>query len=1010
MVLVDQRQPHPALQRITAVPWWINSVSSLPRALADGSVDIDLQIARLDDPDADLRRIGADLLGQQGSGAERALDKLRHVLATDDNDVVRFVALEAVLAITGGSAADIDLLIDLLDDSNPFVRAEAARSLGEQGSEAERALDKLQFVLATDEFIGARDAARKAVLAIAGDSADIVEQTTQKAAQIDPKGVPELQSDAAIAGIADLITASQCLASGELCWAVGRSGTILSSGDGGATWTPQTSGTELDLWSVRFQLDGQIGWISSKWEDASSRPLILQTLDGGETWETLSYRHLPAPWALYLALPGLILAAYGVTATYRPAHPPPSEEGIAATGRTDRPIGWSDPDVLGLKEVALGVSRFLRNTRTEPPLTIAVTGRWGTGKSSLMNLITQDLRRYGTRPVWFNAWHHQKEEHLLAALLENIRGQAVPPLWRMSGIIFRVRLVIRRVWRSFVSLLVVAMAIIATWFAARALFADFTLSAALDALPWVEGQKEEEVAKEIGEFLTDLLGVGAVGTIVLALINMLARLRLNPARLMSTLSDKTRVKQFKEQLSFGYRFAREFDDLCDVLRYGTNPGLVIMIDDLDRCDSDNVREVLEAVNFLVTAGRCFIFLGIDEEKVVSSVAQGFRDSILDLPDMVEDEEKEKATNGLGNSVEELKPDARKLAEFANNYLEKLINMSVPVPRATVAGSAALFGADKPSEENHWPERIRRAIRAAPDVAGPAVILVALSTVIFLANPIFTVQSPATAQAPTVVDTATADTDSPPSDDGTSTETQVQLTNDKVPVLGPDDLGPNLLGRLAVPFAALGLLSGLFLLRRSSAKTTGQIVDSAHFDAALTIWHPVIFATNPTPRGVKRHHNRLRFHAMRVRPREELPDWIDDMFAATVTTKDKAEGEAEAITDSVVGKDAAAEMSEEKIVALGAIEALDPSLLDLPVKKIKAAFVNRAKAVWAKTNGGEDVRTATGAPRLSSADYEDARFPKPWEAIDRFADTFKGEWPPTPEELERFRTLTRSVRA
>ncbi len=491
-------QPHPALQRITAVPWWINSVSSLPRALADGSVDIDLQIARLDDPDADLRRIGADLLGQQGSGAERALDKLRHVLATDDNDVVRFVALEAVLAITGGSAADIDLLIDLLDDSNPFVRAEAARSLGEQGSEAERALDKLQFVLATDEFIGARDAARKAVLAIAGDSADIVEQNTQKAAQIDPKGVPELQSDAAIAGIADLITASQCLASGERCWAVGRSGTILSSGDGGATWTPQTSGTELDLWSVRFQLDGQIGWISSKWEDASSRPLILQTLDGGETWETLSYRHLPAPWALYLALPGLILAAYGVTATYRPAHPPPSEEGIAATGRTDRPIGWSDPDVLGLKEVALGVSRFLRNTRTEPPLTIAVTGRWGTGKSSLMNLITQDLRRYGTRPVWFNAWHHQKEEHLLAALLENIRGQAVPPLWRMSGIIFRVRLVIRRVWRSFVSLLVVAMAIIATWFAARALFADFTLSAALDALPWVEGQKEEEVAKEIG--------------------------------------------------------------------------------------------------------------------------------------------------------------------------------------------------------------------------------------------------------------------------------------------------------------------------------------------------------------------------------------------------------------------------------------------------------------------------------------------------------------------------------
>ena len=63
-----------------------------------------------------------------------------------------------------------------------------------------------------------------------------------------------------------------------------------------------------------------------------------------------------------------------------------------------------------------------------PPLTIAVTGEWGSGKSSLMNLLRVDLRRYGFRPVWFNAWHHQKEENLLASLLEMVRSQADPSL------------------------------------------------------------------------------------------------------------------------------------------------------------------------------------------------------------------------------------------------------------------------------------------------------------------------------------------------------------------------------------------------------------------------------------------------------------------------------------------------------------------------------------------------------------------------------------------------------
>ena len=103
-----------------------------------------------------------------------------------------------------------------------------------------------------------------------------------------------------------------------------------------------------------------------------------------------------------------------------------------------------DADALGYADIAAGLSRFLRNPKTLPPLTVAVTGEWGSGKSSLMNLLKADLRRAGFRTVWFNAWHHQKGEQLLASLFANLRTQAIPPWFSRSGWAFRWKLLTRR--------------------------------------------------------------------------------------------------------------------------------------------------------------------------------------------------------------------------------------------------------------------------------------------------------------------------------------------------------------------------------------------------------------------------------------------------------------------------------------------------------------------------------------------------------------------------------------
>ncbi|MGH8562656.1 MAG: P-loop NTPase fold protein [Gammaproteobacteria bacterium] len=104
---------------------------------------------------------------------------------------------------------------------------------------------------------------------------------------------------------------------------------------------------------------------------------------------------------------------------------------------SDRLLRPGELDALDLGAIARGISRFLRNRQTEPQLTITVTGEWGSDKSTLMGLLYEDLRGRGCRSVWFNAWHHQRGEHLLASLYANIRAQALPPTWAPEGLGFR---------------------------------------------------------------------------------------------------------------------------------------------------------------------------------------------------------------------------------------------------------------------------------------------------------------------------------------------------------------------------------------------------------------------------------------------------------------------------------------------------------------------------------------------------------------------------------------------
>ncbi|WP_417738757.1 YCF48-related protein [Rosistilla oblonga] len=82
---------------------------------------------------------------------------------------------------------------------------------------------------------------------------------------------------------------SICFIDANQGWAVGDRGVIWYTPDGGEHWLAQDSGVGCRLDCVQF-IDPQQGWAAGGWYESDtqiSRGVLLQTQDGGKTWERL---------------------------------------------------------------------------------------------------------------------------------------------------------------------------------------------------------------------------------------------------------------------------------------------------------------------------------------------------------------------------------------------------------------------------------------------------------------------------------------------------------------------------------------------------------------------------------------------------------------------------------------------------------------------------------------------------------------------------------------------------
>jgi hypothetical protein len=681
-------------------------------------------------------------------------------------------------------------------------------------------------------------------------------------------------------------------------WAVGDEGIIFATSDAGKSWRPLALAPSPEL--------------KKQWQDAGT------------------HRRFPAPWYYIVCALALGLC---VPMLRRPPDVT-QQSSVADMLASDRPIEPGEPDPLQFNAVALGLSRFLRNANTTPPLSIAITGEWGTGKSSLMNLLRGDLRARGFRPVWFNPWHHQKEEHLLAALLENIQAQAIPALFSFQGLCYRLPLLwfrARRFWRMSL-FLAILLAISAGYFAVE------------------PGQRMERAAKELRALTTTIaksisdLGkkpIGRVGkkksepgenkmdtaetsnvptekekddsqsqkgrgasaaialitTLIASIVGVVSALRsfgVDPTSLLATSAVRPRLRDLKAETSFRYKFARQFADVTRSLRAWNYRTMVILVDDLDRCRPESVVEMLEAVNFLVTCGECFIVIGMARERVERCVGLAFKDMAEEVFGRAGDKE---------SNDEERK---KRRAEFAKQYLEKLINIEVPVPEATPEQSRDLLGRDEalagPRRSGWRSPRVRAIARTA---GVTSTVLFLLLAAFVGGKMIFPKLAPGRNAAATQPPTEQPSTARPPSSSAENPQPAPAGPRATLDSATPGEAVSWIFWPLLAALVAAGVWSTLML-------PANVVYDSVKFIEALRRWQPIISMRRNTPRSLKRFLNRVRYLAMRQRAVEpERSKW--DALWAKLRGRSSPEGEVH--SDGVI--------DEEILVGLCACKYLFP---------------------------------------------------------------------------------------
>ncbi len=274
-------------------------------------------------------------------------------------------------------------------------------------------------------------------------------------------------------------------------------------------------------------------------------------------------------------------------------------------------------DNFGHNQIAEAISESIINS--DPPFIIGIFGGWGTGKSSLLQLIKKSLTQNKTESIYLDAWNYSTTNNLRRAFLvfmaKELDPEKLDELRRRLYSSEEQKITKNETFdknfkkalpEKIIDLFISSLELIFTFvaftiviFLCVFLF-DLVINVFMSEITIKAFISNYQIVDKIKEF-KDILYI----PFILILINKFPKINLH----------QNPVTIFHERIDAEELFAEYFEKIIQKKVVEQKKKLIIFIDNLDRLNDEKIIEALESIKTFATHPNCIFVVACDDNVV-----------------------------------------------------------------------------------------------------------------------------------------------------------------------------------------------------------------------------------------------------------------------------------------------------------------------------------------------------------------------------------------------------------